>query len=275
MEHAAAESPAERAPVAPRLKPWQRELARQLGIVLAGAAAYGLVNSLIFHLDPPDTLNRLGVANARRVVDLERWLHVFREADFYAFITGHALLRLAVDAVYVWLHLPLFIMLAIWLYVARRRLYLLTRNAVLISGAIALACEFWPVAPPYLVPGLHFANTAAGRVYDAVEPKTLFDVYGAVPSIHVAWSLLIGLALVRGTRSLWLRAAGIALPIAMAVAVTATGNHYFFDSFAGVLAAAAGLWLGAWLQRRRERGSAGVRYAERAPGDTGHDGAAR
>ena len=236
---------------ASRLQPWQTRLLRELGIAAFGGISYGAVNALIARLYPADTQVRMGVENGRGVVDLERALHVFREADLFALINGNAFLKLLDNAIYMGLHLPLIIALAIWLYLRRPALYALMRNAFLISGAIALCCEFFPVAPPFLLPELHLANAAAGRVYDVVEPKTLFDVYGAVPSIHVAWSLLLGFAFMRGTVSPWTRAFGAVLPLLMTVGVVATGNHYFFDAFTGALSAVAGLWIGARLPRRQ------------------------
>jgi hypothetical protein len=48
----------------------------------------------------------------------------------------------------------------------------------------------------------------------------------------------------KASRSLLLRGFLAAHPVVMAVAVTATGNHYFLDSVAGVMVAvsAIGLW---------------------------------
>ena len=41
----------------------------------------------------------------------------------------------------------------------------------------------------------------------------------------------------RATSRTWLRAIAIAHPVLMALAVTATGNHYLVDSLAGALVA--------------------------------------
>jgi lysylphosphatidylglycerol synthetase-like protein (DUF2156 family) len=62
--------------------------------------------------------------------------------------------------------------------------------------------------------------------------------------MHVGWSLLAGLVALKASRSLLMRGFFAAHPVVMAVAVTATGNHYFLDSVAGVLVAlaAVGLW---------------------------------
>jgi PAP2 superfamily len=64
-----------------------------------------------------------------------------------------------------------------------------------------------------------------------------FDPYGAMPSMHVGWGLLVAIVCFGAASSWWLRAALVAHPLLMTVAVTATGNHYFLDSAAGAAAA--------------------------------------
>ena len=74
-----------------------------------------------------------------------------------------------------------------------------------------------------------------------------FDPYAAMPSLHVGWSVLVGLTVFRATSRTWLRAVAVAHPVLMALAVTATGNHYLVDSLAGALVALlAILAVGAW-----------------------------
>jgi membrane-associated phospholipid phosphatase len=81
-----------------------------------------------------------------------------------------------------------------------------------------------------------------------------FDPYAAMPSLHVGWSVLVAVAVFRATSRTWLRAVAVAHPALMALAVTATGNHYLVDSLAGALVAllavlAAGVWRRAVAQR--------------------------
>jgi len=78
---------------------------------------------------------------------------------------------------------------------------------------------------------------------------------GIVPSIHVGWALLMGFAVWRSTRSRPLGLLALLWPLLVAVAVVASGNHYYFDVITGVLAAVIGLWMGSllldWWERRR------------------------
>ncbi|MGH3334689.1 MAG: phosphatase PAP2 family protein, partial [Nocardioides sp.] len=62
-----------------------------------------------------------------------------------------------------------------------------------------------------------------------------FNPYAAMPSMHVGWSLLVGIFGFRALRGNPLRWLFALHPVVMAIAVTATGNHYFLDSAGGVL----------------------------------------
>jgi hypothetical protein len=59
------------------------------------------------------------------------------------------------------------------------------------------------------------------------------------------------------------------LPLAMAFAVVATGNHYQFDSLTGVVAALIGLWFAIWrrafvAQRSKDGVAPGVTVRQSA-----------
>jgi membrane-associated phospholipid phosphatase len=91
-----------------------------------------------------------------------------------------------------------------------------------------------------------------------------FNPYAAMPSMHVGWSLLVGIVGFRATSSRILRVFFVAHPLVMAVTVTATGNHYFVDSIAGAAAALAAVAVLAIVRRIRSRTTAAS--ARVAPG---------
>ncbi len=256
-----------RRPSAPRrpLPAWCRDLPRQLAVIGASAAAYVVNYLLLSHLFDADGWRRLAVAHARRVLDLERALGVANEPKLFRLAQEHRAIGLLANGAYLWLHLPLIVAVAIWLYGRHRPTFVLLRDAMIAAGLIALACEYCPVAPPYLVPELGIRNLAASRLYDVVEPKGAFVVYGAVPSIHVGWALLMGLALWWHVPRPFGRVAAVLLPLAMAFGVVATGNHYHFDSATGVAAALLGLgfalWRRAFVARRSARQEAAAARA--------------
>jgi hypothetical protein len=245
-----------------------RDALWQLVVAAGGYVVYSLSVGAVQWMGATRARESLALADARHVVDLERALGVFNEHRLQSAIVNSDFWMQFFNAVYMWAHLPLIVVLAVWLYWRHREHFRLTRNAVLVSGTIALIVfQLFPVAPPRLVPELHFVDTAAkvSGVYDTVEPKVFFNPYAAVPSMHVGWVLLMGLNVFLYAGLRWLRWLGLALPVFMAFAVVITGNHYYFDAATGVIVALIGLWLAAFAERtiyprleaRKQRGSAG------------------
>jgi membrane-associated phospholipid phosphatase len=194
----------------------------------------------------------LAFDDAARVIALERGMRILVEQRIQVPELSHGWLVQFFNGVYMWGHLPLIIAVAVWLFAFHRSHYRIIRNAVLISGGIALIIfYFFPVAPPRLVQSLHIVDTAAliSPVYDTVEPKVFFNAYAAVPSMHIAWDLLMGIALVWCSRRALARVFGALLPFGMLLAVVVTGNHYIVDGIAGAIVGLAGLTLALWMER--------------------------
>jgi membrane-associated phospholipid phosphatase len=208
----------------------------------------------------------LAFRNADRVVQLEQSLGIFVEHRLQAPVLPHAFLLQTFNAIYMWGHLPLVIAVAVWLFAFHRPQYRVIRNAVLISGGLALIVFYtFPVAPPRLVPGLHLVDTAAmiSPVYDTVEPKVFFNPYAAIPSMHIGWDLLMGIGLIWAATHRPLRWFGAILPFGMLLAVVVTGNHYVIDGIAGAITGLAGLLLALGLERLRL--GHGITASGRAP----------
>jgi PAP2 superfamily len=193
-------------------------------------------------------------ANAHGVVHLERALGLFHEEALQA---AFGVLDRGLSVYYLLGFAPLLVGVLVWLAIQRRPLYRELRSLLLLSISLAVIVHAaLPVAPPRLVPGLGIADTV-GLDHDHGSIAGIpFNPYAAMPSMHVGWSLLVSLVAWKASSSLLARGLLAVHPALMAVAVTATGNHYFLDSLAGVLVAlvALGLWHGAPAWRRR-RGS--------------------
>jgi len=138
----------------------------------------------------------------------------------------------------------------LWLYLWRRRTYALVRNAFLISGGLGLIVyNVLPVAPPRLMPEFGFVDTLRvlfGVGYEA-QMGAFVNSFAAVPSLHFGWAILVGVGLILAKRHLIVWALGVTYPVAQLIAIVATGNHYFLDAAAGLLAAALGLLLASGL----------------------------
>ena len=255
-------SPASRERAAPRRR-WYLDPLWQLFVAAAGYMVYSVSVGAVHWAGADHARLTAAIQNARQVVDLEKLLGVFHESALQQALAGNGALMQFFNAVYMWAHLPLIIAIAVWLYVRHPGDFRATRNAVLISGAIALVVfQLFPVAPPRLLPGGGFIDTAAkvSGVYDTVEPKVFFNPYAAVPSMHVGWVLLMGLSIWRYAGWRPARWFGLGLPAFMALAVVVTGNHYFFDAISGAATALLGLWLAEYAERNIYR-------SRRAPQD--------
>jgi hypothetical protein len=125
----------------------------------------------------------------------------------------------------------------------------------------------YPVAPPRLVPlGLIDTVTDYSHAYRVLQPAAFVNQYAAMPSLHVGWDLLIGIALFTYSTHLVIRAIGVLLPALMAFSVLATANHFLLDAVVGVslvLVCLAGARR--WERRRAARRRARGRPAERIP----------
>jgi hypothetical protein len=122
---------------------------------------------------------------------------------------------------------------------------------MLISGAIGLLVFVtFPVAPPRLADsGMLDTVTLHSHSYRVLQPSAFTNQYAAMPSLHVGWNLLIGIMLVRAGASTVARVFGVLSPVAMALAVVLTANHYLLDVLAGVVFALIGLMLARRLAR--------------------------
>jgi hypothetical protein len=76
------------------------------------------------------------------------------------------------------------------------------------------------------------------------------NLYAAMPSMHIGWSLTCATAIVLLARRGWVRALGALYPIATLFVIVGTANHYFLDAIGGAIAFLAGLLLVRLLTRK-------------------------
>jgi hypothetical protein len=160
----------------------------------------------------------------------------------------------AANTIYVWGHIPLIIVVAIWLFAFHRNRYPLFRNAFLISGAIALFF-FWlaPTAPPRYLQYWGFVDTAVSSTsYYFFQPPAFVNQYAAMPSLHFGWSLLAAIAIFANLRAPF-RYVALVMPLFTLAGIVLTGNHFFLDAAAGAAVACTGLFVAYQLHARLPR----------------------
>jgi len=192
-------------------------------------------------------------SNGYRVVRLEQDLGIFKELTLQTWAVSNSFVMQVANFVYVWGLFPLLIPTAIFLMWRRPQVYVLVRNAFLLSGAIAAVCYLLvPTAPPRLM-DLGFIDTLGSSLTPGYSSLPGVNHYAAVPSMHVGWSFLTAVALFRGFEGSRFRAAFLIWPAAMFSATVLTGNHYILDGALGIIVASAGLFVAIRIQRRAER----------------------
>jgi hypothetical protein len=175
------------------------------------------------------------LANARDLISVERSLSIFHEGAVQDALSA---LHGPLSTYYMLAIGPVVAGTLVWLATTRPELYRRLRTALLVSlGFAALSYALLPMAPPRLVPDIGIADTvglSSGHDTGSFGGVVPFNPYAAMPSMHVGWSLLVGIFGFQALRDRAWRWVFAAHPVVMAVAVTATGNHYFLDSAAGV-----------------------------------------
>jgi hypothetical protein len=197
------------------------------------------------------------IAHATSLLDLERATGLMREADVQSIF--HPVVDFF-SAYYMLGFGPLIATTLIWLGIRHRDAYVRLRTLLFVSlGLAVIGYVFYPTAPPRLVPGLGISDTVGLSAHDTGSVAGIrFNPYAAMPSMHVGWSVLVGIFGFRAARSRLLKAFFVAHPFLMVLTVTATGNHYFVDAIGGATAAFAAILLLSGLRRLRNRRSGGA-----------------
>jgi PAP2 superfamily len=223
---------------------WTVEAALLLGLYLAGELARGVARGGRATAD----------AHAAAIVRLERRLHVFDEAMIQRSVAHVYGLPSFLGYAYVSIHLAGTAALLAWVYRQHRDHYARLRNTLALATALGVAgYALFPTAPPRLA-GLGITDTVSAATsvnLDSSLISSLYNPYAAVPSMHIGFSLIVGISLVRlARRPLW-RVAGALYPVFVLFVIVATGNHFFFDAAAGAVVALVALGVTAlvpWLR---------------------------
>jgi hypothetical protein len=224
----------------------------QTGLVLLGVFIYFRVRGL--------TESSVGLArdHALDIVRAESAVGLDVEAGLQSLIAPSTAVRTIANWVYVWGHWPVIIATMLWLVWHHKEVFMRLRDAMMVSGALGmLTFVIYPVAPPRLA-NLGMIDTVSeqSHAYRVLQPPAFVNQYAAMPSLHVGWDLLVGMAIFAAASSMAVKMIGVAMPVLMALAVVATANHYVFDVVAGIALVLIGHAVAVWLEHRRaERGA--------------------
>jgi membrane-associated phospholipid phosphatase len=179
--------------------------------------------------------------NARHIVDLERTLGLFVEPAVNSWAAAQEWVADVASWLYVNSHFTITTVTLAFLYLRRNEHFYFVRNMFMVAMGIALVGYMaFPTAPPRFMPELGFTDSVAAFTgVDTQASNVLFNPFAAVPSMHVAFALMLGMSMASVVRRSWARVLWRTYPLLVSFVVVATANHWWFDAFTGALTAAA------------------------------------
>ena len=214
------------------------DVLRQLALFGGAYYVYRIVRGIV------DGQAVLAFENARVLVDAERAMGLFFEPALQDWATRYDWLITASSWMYVNSHFVVTTGFLVWLYLARNHAYCFVRNMFMVGMGMALVLYVvYPTAPPRFFEELGFADSVANLVGQTAESNAnvLYNPYAAVPSMHVAFALMIGIPALMLVRHRALKLLWAIYPSLVTFVVVVTGNHFWLDAAfgAGVAAVSA------------------------------------
>jgi hypothetical protein len=180
--------------------------------------------------------------NARDLIGLERGLGLFVEPAIHAWAQGSALVIDVASWMYVNSHFAITTVTLAFIYLRRNDSFYFVRNMFMVAMGIALVLyAAYPTAPPRFMPEWGFSDSVAqftGLTSQNSSADALYNPFAAVPSMHVAFALMLGVPMARMARRRWAKALWLVYPLVVTFVVVATANHWWFDAFLGAVTAA-------------------------------------
>jgi PAP2 superfamily len=208
---------------------------KQLGLFVLAELSYEAVRGLA------DGARDQAMINGQNVISLEKSLHTFFEPNLQSIFIDHRWIIDFANYMYMNSHFVVTTAFLVWLYVFRNQNFYFVRNMFMVAMALAIVgYALVPTAPPRLFPQEGFVDTITDFAqvnHDSGLVKLFINPYAAIPSMHVAFSTMIGVTGVlvsrhRVTKVLW-----AAYPFLVFWVVVVTANHFWIDGAAGLLVA--------------------------------------
>jgi membrane-associated phospholipid phosphatase len=223
---------AERHQVLPR--GW-RDLMLQLGIWFGFILAYQIPRGLA------DRSPAVAFKNGRGVIDIESRATGLWELTLQSWTQSSHVLGLMVSWTYWVSQFGIVGLALLWVYLRRYEHFIRFRNVIILANVLGLVgYALLPTAPPRMFPEFGFVDTLASLGtpnHGSLLVEMTANPYAAMPSLHAADSLLVGVVLACLVRPLWLKVFWLLWPAWVWFAVMATANHFWLDILGGIVVA--------------------------------------
>jgi len=253
----------DRIPGSRRLPQGWLDLMRQLLLFAGAYYVYRIIRGVV------DGQTVLAFENGRTLVHLEREMGLFFEPGLQAWAQGQEWMLWAANVMFVNSHFVVTTTFLAWLYLARNDAYYFVRNMFMVAMGLALVLYVaYPTAPPRFLTEWGFTDTVSQFVGHGAESNAnvLYNPYAAVPSMHVAFALMIGVPAITLVRHRISKVLWATYPLLVTFVVVVTANHYWIDAALGAMVAGAAAWAARYaLGRARPEAWAWQRAKVRAP----------
>jgi PAP2 superfamily protein len=209
-----------------------RSFAREFAIMMALFGLWQYIGRYV------RTHSEGAMERARDVQHLQVRLHLPDELALQLAMLPHPWLVRVVNAYYASAHLTGMTLFLIWVWWRHRDAFGRVRNTVATSTLLYLLVQSIPVAPPRLLTGAGFVDTAllyGQSVYGSYATGVAAQLT-AMPSVHVGWSFIIAwyvATLSRGPGR-WIGCAHLVITVFV---VVVTANHWWLDGIVAIIIA--------------------------------------
>jgi hypothetical protein len=218
----------------------RRDGIAQLAVVLGAFGAYEVARLAM----TPNWAQAF--ANANRIESVEEVLGFAWEQSLQRAFLALPNLVAAFNLFYFIGHFLITAVFFFWLYHRSREGFRSFRDAFLAATAIAVVIHWlYPTAPPRLA-GVGLEDTLlvlSGIDIGSPTSSALSNPVAAVPSLHAAYALGVGIGMYRYAHSHLIRVIGVLYPPLVVLTIVVTGNHFVLDALAGMAVLAVGFGL--------------------------------
>jgi membrane-associated phospholipid phosphatase len=180
-------------------------------------------------------------ANGWRVINAEQRLTGLGELTLQGWTQSSRVLETLVSWTYWNSEFTVIGLALLWVYFRRNDRFIRFRNTILLANVLGLiGYVLLPTAPPRFFTSIGFSDTL-GQIGGLNHGSGLIQLasnpYAAMPSLHAADSLIVGVILASVVRRPIWKAVWLLWPAWVWFAVMATGNHFWLDVLAGIVLA--------------------------------------
>jgi membrane-associated phospholipid phosphatase len=215
------------------------DLGRQVAIWFGFLAAYQVARGLADR-DTPRAFD-----NGMHVIHFERHANALIELTLQRLVDGSQFLATLASWTYWNSEFTVVGLALLWVYLRRNDAFVRFRNTILLANGIGLiGYVLLPTAPPRMFPDLGFGDTLAtyaGLNHGSGLIEIVSNQYAAMPSLHAADALIVGLVLSSVCRNPIGKVLWLFWPGWVWFSVMATGNHFWLDVLAGAVVAVIAL----------------------------------